>query len=355
MTPDSSTVSRVSGASEALAGDVVVSSRVRLARNLRGKAFPGWAGSHEREHVFSQMSRILTAESLLENPSVLQMDELNLIERDILCEKHLISAELTLGGSGTGVVYDRCAGLSVMINEEDHLRMQVLHAGLDLQQAWQVIDQLDDRVGHAIDYAFSPSLGFLTACPSNVGTGMRASVMMHLPGLKLLGEADPVVQGLTRTGFAVRGAFGEGSDAFGALYQVSNQTTLGRSEQQTIERLDDMVRSLIDIERNARRRLYALPVPRLADHVGRVFGILQYACMLSAGEAMDIISGLRLGLDFDMVSGTDAECLMAVMQNVQPGHLQQEARRSLLAAERDVFRAGYLRGALTQVKRTGNV
>jgi len=242
-----------------------------------------------------------------------------------------------------------------MINEEDHLRLQVLHAGLDLKEAWQVIDQLDDRIGHSVTYAFSPSLGFLTACPSNVGTGMRASVMMHLPGLKLLGEADQVVQGLTRTGFAVRGAFGEGSDAFGALYQISNQTTLGRSEQQTIERLEDMVRALIDIERNARLRLHALPVPRLADHVGRVFGILQYACMLSAGEAMDIISGLRLGLDFGMVEGTDAECLMAVMQNVQPGHLQQEARRSLLAAERDVFRAGYLRGALTQVERTGNL
>jgi protein arginine kinase len=241
-----------------------------------------------------------------------------------------------------------------MINEEDHLRLQVLQPGLELRRAWAALDRLDTGLERHLTYAFSPTLGYLTACPSNVGTGMRASVMMHLSGLRLTGEAEQVVQGLSRTGFAVRGAFGEGSDAFGGLYQVSNQTTLGVSEADTLARLEDMVRTLVQLERHARQRLLELPEPRLADHVGRVFGVFSYARLLSAGEAMDIIAGLRLGLEFDMVSGTDESRLEDAMLRIQPGHLQREAKRVLTAAERDVFRAGYIRRVLTGVEKTGD-
>lgn len=336
-------------------GGVVLSSRIRLARNLRGKAFPGWAGGRERRRIFDRLSRLLVDERLLREPAVSLIDDLDAVERDCLREQYVISTELSAGGAGAGVVYDGPAKVAVMINEEDHLRLQVLREGLDLQQAWTVLDHLDAGLGRHISYAFSPALGFLTACPSNVGTGMRASVMMHLAGLKLMGEAGQVVQGLNRTGFAVRGAFGEGSDAFGGMYQISNQTTLGMSEQETLARIEDMVLTLVQLEKNARRRLYELPVPRMEDHVGRVFGLLLYARMLTAGEAMDMISGLRIGLQFDMITGVDAVGLSEVMQKIQPGHLQQEAKRVLSATERDVLRAAYLRKALKGVKQTGKI
>jgi protein arginine kinase len=337
-----------------LARGIVISSRIRLARNLHGVAFPGWAGGRERRRVFEHLSKLLMEEPLLDRPVSVLVDALDAIDRDVLIERHLISPELAAGGAGSGVVYDRQAQLSAMINEEDHLRLQVLQPGLELRRAWAALDRLDTGLERHLTYAFSPTLGYLTACPSNVGTGMRASVMMHLSGLRLTGEAEQVVQGLSRTGFAVRGAFGEGSDAFGGLYQVSNQTTLGVSEADTLARLEDMVRTLVQLERHARQRLLELPEPRLADHVGRVFGVFSYARLLSAGEAMDIIAGLRLGLEFDMVSGTDESRLEDAMLRIQPGHLQREAKRVLTAAERDVFRAGYIRRVLTGVEKTGD-
>lgn len=336
------------------AGKVVVSSRIRLARNLRGKAFPGWAGARERQRVFESLSALLTNEGLLDNPVLFDIDAVSLLDRDIMCEQHLISPELASGGVGTGCVYDDAAGLVAMINEEDHLRLQALRPGLDLDGAWQALKRLEAGLERHVAYAFSPSLGYLTACPSNVGTGMRASVMLHLPGLRLMDEVDQVVRGLNRMGLAVRGAFGEGSDAAGSLFQISNQATLGISEDGTLQRIAEIVQTLVRLEREARQRLCELPMPRLLDHVGRVYGVFSHAAMLSAGEAMDILSGLMLGIESAMIAGADGSSLENLMWTVQPGHLQREARRSLSALERDVFRAGYLRGVLSNVQRTGN-
>jgi len=335
------------------AGKVVVSSRIRLARNLQGKAFPGWAGARERQRVFDTLSDMLMNERLLENPVRIQIEDLDPLELDILRERHLISAELASGGAGTGGVYDDTTGLVAMINEEDHLRLQVLRPGFDLEGAWQALTRLETGLERHVAYAFTPSLGYLTACPSNVGTGMRASVMLHLPGLKLLDEIDQVVRGLNRMGFAVRGAFGEGSEADGSLFQISNQATLGINEDDTLQRIAEIVQTLVRLEGQARQRLRELPMPRLLDHVGRIFGVFTHAAMLSASEAMDILSGLMLGTGSGMISGTDSNSLEQLMWTVQPGHLQREARRSLSALERDVFRAGYLRGVLSNVQRTG--
>jgi protein arginine kinase len=250
-------------------------------------------------------------------------------------------------------VVDEATGSVAMINEEDHLRLQVLRSGFDLDGAWQTLRAVEADVERKVAFAFSPSLGYLTACPSNVGTGMRASVMVHLPGLKLMEEVDQVVRGLIRMGFAVRGAFGEGSEAAGGLYQVSNQETLGISEDETLQRIAGAIKNLVVIERRARQRLRELPMPRLLDHVGRVFGVFTNAAMLTAGEAMDILSGLMLGIESTMIAGVDMGCLEALMRTVQPAHLQREADRLLSATERDVFRAGYLRGVLSNVKRIG--
>ncbi len=336
-----------------LGGKVVVSSRIRLARNLLGKAFPGWAGARERQRVFEALSSLLTDEGVLENPVLFDIDAVSLLDRDIMCEQHLISPELAAGGVGTGCVYDVAAGLVAMINEEDHLRLQVLRPGLDLDGAWQALKRLATGLERHVAYAFSPALGYLTACPSNVGTGMRASVMLHLPGLRLMDEVDQVVRGLGRMGFAVRGAFGEGSAAAGSLFQISNQATLGISEEGTLQRIAEIVQTLVTLEGQARLRLRELPMPRLLDHVGRVFGVFAQAAMLSAGEAMDILSGLMLGIESGMITGPDVGSLENMMWTVQPGHLQREARRVLSSVERDVFRAGYLRGVLSNVQRTG--
>ncbi len=335
---------------------VVISSRIRLARNLHGVAFPDWAGGRERQTLFTRLCHLLTEEPLLEQPTAILVDDLDGVERSLLQERHLISAELAAGGIGAGVVHDRQAGLSVMINEEDHLRLQVLYPGLDLQRAWAALDRLDSGLERHLVYAFSPALGYLTACPSNVGTGMRASVMLHLAGLRLWDEAEPVVRGLNRTGFAVRGAFGEGSEAFGGLYQISNQVTLGLSEADTLGRLEDMVRTLVRLEHHARQRLWEQAGLRLKDHVGRVFGVLQHAQLMSAGEGMDIISGLILGLEYDRVKGIGEDRLAAALRRIQPGHLQQEAGRVLSSApERDAFRADFIRRFLTGVELAGNL
>jgi len=336
-----------------VAGKVVVSSRIRLARNLHGKAFPGWAGARERQRVFEALSQLLMDEGQLVNPVLFEIDTLDPLEREILRERHLISTELAAGGGGTGCVHDDATGLVAMINEEDHLRLQALRPGLELEGAWQALRRLEAGLERHVAYAFSPTLGYLTACPSNVGTGMRASVMLHLPGLKLLGEVDQVVRGLNRMGFAVRGAFGEGSEASGSLFQVSNQATLGISEDATLQRISGIVQVLVTLEGQARQRLRELPMPRLLDHVGRIFGVFSHAAMLTAGEAMDILSGLMLGIESGMITGADGGSLENMMWTVQPGHLQREARRALSALERDVFRAGYLRGVLSNVQRTG--
>jgi protein arginine kinase len=331
----------------------VVSSRIRLARNLHGKAFPGWAGARERQRVFEVLSQLLMEEGQLENPVLFEIDAVSQVDRDMMREQHLISPELAEGGVGGGCVYDASTGLVAMINEEDHLRLQALRPGFDLAGAWQALKRLEAGLERHVAYAFSPSLGYLTACPSNVGTGMRASVMLHLPGLKLMDEVDQVVRGLARMGFAVRGAFGEGSEASGSLFQISNQATLGISEDGTLQRIAGIVQTLVTLENHARQRLRELPMPRLLDHVGRVFGVFSHAAMLSAGEAMDILSGLMLGIESGMITGADCGSLENMMWIVQPGHLQREARRSLSALERDVFRAGYLRGVLSNIKRTG--
>jgi len=198
---------------------VVISSRIRLARNVHGVAFPGWAGGDECKRLFDRLHDALMALDSLDEPISLRVDDLSSVEREVLRERRLISPELVEKGSGSGVVIAKKQRVAVMINEEDHLRLQVMRPGLDLASAWRLLDRIDTELEQHVSYAFSPEFGYLTACPSNVGTGMRASVMLHFPGLKLLDEMDRVIKGLTRMGLAVRGAFGE----LGCLWQhVSN-------------------------------------------------------------------------------------------------------------------------------------
>ena len=322
------------------------SSRVRLARNLSGAPFPGWASAHERGAIWERVIQVVQDGTCLEAPCIRAMGELDPLERTILQERRLISAELAAGDATSGVIYEANGGLSVMVNEEDHLRLQGVAAGLALGTAWDAVQRLHAGLAARLPFAFSPCYGYLTACPSNVGTGIRASVMVHLAGLRLMGELDAVVRGLERTGFTVRGISGEGSSAQGGFCQISNQKTLGVSEAETLDDVQGIVETVLRAEYEARERLRHMRPLALEDAVARAYGVLQHARLLTTGEALDYLSSILLGVDRGMIAGVGLVALQALIREVQPGHLQFHYGETLAAGDRDRYRATLVRQAL---------
>jgi len=319
----------------------VISSRVRLARNFDDYCFPGWASEEEKHAVWKQAKAIF--ESVDSHYICFAMDETGPVDREILFERHLISQELALKDGGCGVFVSPDESLSIMVNEEDHIRIQSLQAGLDLTAAWKNADRVDDELEARLSYAFSSKLGYLTSCPSNVGTGMRASVMLHLPGLVLMEEMEPVINGISKIGLAVRGMWGEGTEAAGNMFQVSNQITLGRREDQIIAHLEQIVLELIDHEIHARERLMQDRELVVHDHVARARGVLSNARMMSSGEAMNLISTLRLGVDLGLVKEFSRRDIDMLFIAIQPAHLQKLENKELEPDDRDVVRAEMLR------------
>jgi len=319
----------------------VISSRIRLARNLREYAFPGWAPEEEKRAVWSQLAGIF--DSMKENFIPLGMGETSSLDKEILFERHLISQELALKEVGCGVFVSPDECLSIMVNEEDHIRIQSLQPGLNLVAAWKDADRMDDQLEAGLAYAFSPKLGYLTSCPSNVGTGMRASVMLHLPGLVLMEEMEPVINGISKIGLAVRGMWGEGTEAAGNMFQVSNQITLGRREDEIIAHLEQIVLELIEHESNARLRLMNDRAPTVEDHVARAFGILSNARMMTSAEALNLLSTLRLGLDLGLVDQFSQREIDMLFIAIQPAHLQKAQNKDLAPDDRDIVRAEMLR------------
>lgn len=319
----------------------VISSRIRLARNLENCCFPGWANDEEKERIWSQTNGIF--QSLDDHFIRWGMAETSEIDKEILFERHLISQELAVKTEGCGVFVSPDECLSIMVNEEDHIRIQSLQPGLNLTTAWQAADRIDDQLEGELTYAFSPKLGYLTSCPSNVGTGMRASVMLHLPGLVLMEEMDPVINGISKIGLAVRGMWGEGTEAAGNMFQISNQITLGRREDEIIAHLEQIVLELIDHENNARKRLMEDRALVVEDHVARAFGTLSNARMMSSSEALNLLSTLRLGLDLNMIDQFSRREVDMLFIAIQPAHLQKLEKKTLEAEERDVVRAEMLR------------
>ncbi|MBW7908396.1 MAG: protein arginine kinase [Kiritimatiellae bacterium] len=333
----------------------VVSSRIRLARNVRDAAFPGWAGEEECDRLWKRIQPIMESLPCLKPSFSLAMESLDELQKQILFERHLISREHAEKKKGSGLVFRGDETLSAMVNEEDHLRLQGMRPGLSLRAIWQEVNQLDNEVEEQLRYAFSPKLGYLTACPTNVGTGMRASVMLHLPGMVLMNEIGPVIKGMGKIGLAVRGLWGEGTEAAGNMFQISNQMTLGDSEEQILTVIDQIVRELIDHERNARERLMERRETILRDHVGRSFGILANAHFLTSKEAMDLLSGLRLGIDLGILTSVSGRVVDELLLLTQPGHLQQIEDKALKPKERDRHRARLVREKLSAPpKRRGS-
>src|SRR6185436_16732834 len=248
---------------------IVMSSRVRLARNIKDAAFPGWAKKPERIKVLDAIRPAVETLPEMKDAFSQSMDNLSTLDKQILVERHLISREHAAKSSGSGLVLNKEESLCVMINEEDHLRMQALRPGLQLKQAWVTIDLVDSELEKKLDYAFNQDLGYLTACPTNIGTGIRVSAMLHLPGLVLAEQINPIIQSVNKLGLAVRGLYGEGTEALGNVFQVSNQMTLGESETAIVERLEKVLAQIIEHEENARATLLEKKPKAVYNHIGR--------------------------------------------------------------------------------------
>jgi len=279
----------------------------------------------------------------LDNSYAVEVDDLSELERQILVEKHLISRELSDVDEASGIILSRDRNCCIMINEEDHLRIQVLQPGLNFSQVWKRVDELDSNIESEVSYAYDGDLGFLTACPTNLGTGMRASVMMHLPGLVMSKNMDKVVNAVNQLGFAVRGLFGEGSDASGSIFQISNQQTLGESEGAIIERLDKTLQNLVRQEEFARQKLLEDDGRRLIDKISRAIGSLKSCHLIQSAEAMDLLSLIRLAADFKMLPETYRATADRMFIEIQPGHVQLAAGKPVEPDDRDFLRASLLR------------
>lgn len=322
---------------------VVLSSRIRLARNISGVAFPGWAGEEERARVCNELQRVLAGLSSLSGPQFLDMGLVDTLDKDVLRERHLISYEMAERGRGSVVAVSDNAGIAIMINEEDHLRLQAIAPGMNIKKTWNVINAVDSELEAQVNYAFSDRLGYFTSCPSNVGTGLRASVMMHLAGLRMLNEVELVINGLEKLGLTVRGLLGEGTEAHGNMFQVSNQQTLGDSETQIIDSLSIIVTEVVQHELNARTRIREKRATHLADAIARARAILLNCRTISSQEAVDLLSTLRLGVELEMIGNLKVGRINEIMILTQAGHLQKIAGRLLSPDERDERRACLVR------------
>jgi protein arginine kinase len=268
-----------------------------------------------------------------------------------LVERHLISREHAAKSSGSGLVLNREETFCVMINEEDHLRMQALRPGLQLRQAWSAIDHLDSELEKKLNYAFSNELGYLTACPTNLGTGIRVSAMLHLPGLVLAEQINPIIQSVNKLGLAVRGLYGEGTEALGNVFQVSNQMTLGETETTIVERLDKVLLQIIEHEENARQTLLEKKPKVVFNHIGRAYGILANAHSISSKETMNLLSLMRLGVDLGLFPEVNRSLVDELFIVTQPAHLQKQFSDKLTAEERDLLRSDMVRERLKNVSR----
>jgi|TARA_B100000809_G_scaffold257822_1_gene300063 protein arginine kinase len=323
--------------------DIVISSRIRLARNLAEYPFIRKATEHDRVAIEKLLRDRIAAEPKLSDLLYVDVSELASLDRQFLVERQLISREHADSDGARAVAIDSLETCSLMINEEDHLRIQVMHSGLDLDKAWDQISRIDDLVEDSVTFAYHQRLGYLTACPTNVGTGMRVSVMLHLPALVITRQIEKVFRSLQKISLAVRGLYGEGSQAMGDFYQISNQITLGRSENELINQVSEVVPVMIDYERRARDFLMRESRKDLHDRVSRAYGILCTAQTISSEETMHLLSSVRMGVNLGLIADLEIHDVNKLFIHTQPAHLQKLSGTELDSADRNIERAMYLR------------
>lgn len=335
------------GQGRGLFPDVVISSRIRLARNAAGYAFLPCLTFEKQKEVLERFKEVLLGMNLGGDVFFVDVEQASTVERELLTERHLISRRQAVGKGPRGVIVAVDEAFAAMINEEDHLRLQVLAAGLDLHSCWERINRIDDMIEQRVAYAFDRRYGYMTACPTNLGTGIRVSVMLHLPALKMTGQIDKVMAAARDCDLAVRGLFGEGTDALGDLFQLSNQITLGVSEMQVVEEfVSKITPKIAAYELEARKSLLDKKPRSLDDKIQRALGVLRNACLVSSQEALFLLSNVRLGVNLGRIEKIDLATINELFMLTQPAHLQLRAGRVLDADQRDSLRAEIIRTRL---------
>ncbi len=325
--------------------DIVMCSRIRLARNLADFPFSNRASRGEKAEIENHFKNSIDHATL--DLNYIELNGMSVLDRQFLRERQLISNELANGEGPRGVAIGPQEHISIMVNEEDHLRIQVMLSGLSLGDVWDQINRLDDKLEEHLAYAYSPQLGYLTACPTNVGTGIRVGVMLHLPALVATKQIDKVFRALQKINLAVRGLYGEGTQAFGDFYQISNQQTLGKSEQELIRILTDVVPQVIQYERTARTALLNERRQHLHDQVSRAYGVLKTAHTISSEETMLLLSSVRMGINLGLIDDLEIATVNELFIQTQPAYLQKIQGTELGVEERNEARASYLRSRLS--------
>jgi protein arginine kinase len=326
--------------------DVVISSRIRLARNLDKLPFPHWANKTQGEEVLNRIQEAMAKVEYLKNSTLWKLSELDMVDKQFLVERHLMSHEHAQKSDHKAISVDHDEILAIMINEEDHLRMQVMQSGFNLFEAWNIINRIDDCLANELPFAFLSDWGYLTACPTNTGIGMRGSVMLHLPALVMTRQIDRVLAAISKLSFTSRGLYGEGTQAMGNFFQISNQVSLGHSETEIIEDINSLIRQIIEQEGQAREVMFSKNRAALEDRVSRSFGILKNARIISSQETIELLSMVRLGSDLGLIKDIDRRKVNELFIIIQPAHLQKIENKKLSAQERDIKRAQLIRNKL---------
>ncbi|MEW6075866.1 MAG: protein arginine kinase [Candidatus Omnitrophota bacterium] len=328
--------------------DIVISSRIRLARNLASFPFPHWSNKKQSKDVLDTVEQAVGKIDYLKSTTIFALADLDSLDKQFLVERHLMSYEHAHKTDSKAVVVDHEEIVSLMINEEDHIRLQVMQSGFNLFEAWNIINRIDDCLAKELPFAFSLEYGYLTACPTNTGTGMRGSVMLHLPALVIIGQIKQVLNAISKLSFTTRGLYGEGTEATGNFFQVSNQVSLGHSETEIIENINGLIRQIIEQENQARETLISKNKAVVEDKISRSFGILKNAHIISSQETTELLSMVRLGVSLGLIKEIDSSTVNELFIITQPAHLQKLENKKLSSQERDVKRAEIVRDKLNK-------
>ena len=326
--------------------DIVISSRIRLARNVTAFPFLSRANLRQRKEVESLLRETIAKTEITKELSYVNLNTATTVDKLLLVERHLISKEHAEGDGERGVAFGKTETISLMINEEDHLRIQVIRAGFELKNTWAVIDEIDNCLSEKLNFAFSSRFGYLTACPTNVGTGMRASVMLHLPALGMTKHIEKVFNAVGKLGLVVRGLYGEGTKVSGDLYQISNQFTLGKTENEILSIIESVIPRITSYERMARKALVLESKEQLEDRVWRSYGMLKTARMITSEEILQLLSQVRMGVNLGLINDIEMKTLNELFILTLPGHLQKLQGCELDSTQRNIIRASYVRKRL---------
>ena len=328
--------------------DIVISSRIRLARNLSKIPFPHWAKKPENEQVLAMTKSAFDQTPELKDALYLRLDTMDSVDKQFLVERHLMSNEHAIRSNQKALLVNEDENIAVMVNEEDHLRIQVMESGFDLDGTWGVMNSIDNRISELLPYAFKRDWGYLTACPTNTGTGMRGSIMLHLPALVMTRQINRVLEAIAKLSFTTRGLYGEGTQASGNFFQISNQVSLGLREEEILGNIKGVIRQIIDQEEKARESLMAEHREMLEDRIWRSYGTLKSAHIITSNETVELLSMLRLGNDVGLIPDVERSFINELFILTQPAHLQKLENKKLSANERDVKRAQIIRERLVK-------